>query len=206
MPDMDETYHSRHGALAESRYVFIENGLQQLNPLPQACRILEIGFGTGLNALLALQWQKTAGVKVQFTTLEFHPLPSSIVEELNYPDLIDGADIEEFRILHSCPWGVEINVGTGFSFEKHQADATKWRGEPLSFDVIFFDAFAPNYQSEMWGLTMMKKMANLLAPCGIFTTYCAQGQVRRDLKEAGLTVHRLPGPPGKREMLQARKV
>jgi tRNA U34 5-methylaminomethyl-2-thiouridine-forming methyltransferase MnmC len=204
--ELDETYHSRHGAVQESLHVFIKEGLEyciQRNSLNTAA-VLEIGFGTGLNALLTWQRAEEIPCPVVYTSLETFPVPEEIWCKLNYMDA-PGAQ-ERFDQLHRAPWNQRVAM-TG-KFQLHKVNASLQSVELVSpaFDVVYFDAFAPNKQPEMWELPMLEKVVNMLTPSGIFVTYCAKGQLKRDLKSLGLIVETLPGPPGKKEMVRGVKV
>lgn len=193
-----ETYHSRHGALQESAYVFIQHGLEAC---AGAQSVLEVGFGTGLNALLAWQWAEANQRPLTFTTLELYPLQPHEWEALEFEVEIPGSP-EAFRKLHSAEWGVQAKLSPFFTVEKRKQ---AWQDFPevACTDVIFFDAFGPPTQPEMWTATSLFRAARALRAKGCFATYCAKGSVRRRLQRSGLEVVRLPGPPGKREMLQA---
>ncbi len=204
VPALDEQYHSRHGAYNESQHVFIEMGLQAVDPVREPLRILEIGFGTGLNALLTLAATER---KIEYIGVEAYPLAWEEAEKLNYPELVGGENAEKwFEWLHQSPWEVPVNASNRpFSLTKHQADFFEFELEgPV--DLVYFDAFAPNKQPELWTEAMFQRMADFMAPGAVLTTYCAKGAVRRAMQSVGLEVERLPGPPGKREMLRATQV
>lgn len=204
--ELNETYHSFHGALQESNYVFIKNGLGfWFGSRRSGCRVLEIGFGTGLNALLALEFAENRHEKLYFETIETHPVPAEIYTKLNYPVLLGNSEMTAFfNRLHTSPWGTREDIGEFFSFKKVHCSVHDY-SSPEPFDVIFFDAFAPNKQAGMWTAAVMDKMYGLLSPGGILVTYCAQGQFKRNLREAGFQLETLPGPPGKKEMVRATK-
>lgn len=200
---LDETYHSRHGAVQESRHVFIQEGLHHwLKSYPQQeINILEIGFGTGLNALLTWQEAMNKNLKVSYTTLEAFPVPLELVKQLNYATQL-GLDEKIFHRLHEAPWNTAAEIQPGFRLHKLNGTLQEAQFAENYFDLIYFDAFAPNKQPEMWELPMLMKTTDTLKAGGIFVTYCAKGQLKRDLKTLGLTVESLPGPPGKREMVR----
>lgn len=204
--ELNETYHSAHGALQESSHVFIKNGLEYwISTRDEAPRILEVGFGTGLNALLALSFAETQQTPVYCESLETYPLSAAIYEKLNYTAMMGSADlVEPFRLMHASNWGLEIKLGKYFTFLKEQESIHSYQSSG-PFHIIFFDAFAPGKQPDMWKPDVMKKMYDLLAPGGILVTYCAQGQFKRNLKEAGFEVETLQGPPGKKEMVRGVK-
>jgi tRNA U34 5-methylaminomethyl-2-thiouridine-forming methyltransferase MnmC len=203
--ELNETYHSIHGAVQESKYVFIEKGLEfwlSLNNNHDAT-ILEIGFGTGLNALLTLQKSVQRQTKVYYATLEAFPLPKEIWTRLNYPESLD--DKELFEQLHSLPWDSEQAVTATFLLKKYYTTLQAVTLLPNSFDVVYYDAFAPSKQPEMWSMDMLEKVSTSLRQGGVFVTYCARGQLKRDLKDLNFVVETLPGPPGKKEMVRAVK-
>lgn len=209
IPSMDETYHSTHGAITESEYVFLAKGLsnyQQQHPKQAVVNILEIGFGTGLNpwltALATLEGQQ----QIHFTSLEKFPLSDSLIAQLNYTAQKDTAESKEiFAAIHECPWEKEVEITSFFSLLKLETDFLTYQAEAGSFDVIYFDAFAPSKQSEMWSLELFEKLFSMLSSDGVLVTYCAQGQFKRDLRDAGFTVETLEGPPGKKQMTRGLK-
>jgi tRNA U34 5-methylaminomethyl-2-thiouridine-forming methyltransferase MnmC len=206
--DLNETYHSFHGAVQESKHVFIKEGLDylKLNQNLAQINVLEVGFGTGLNALLALEWAHENQVEVNFTTLEPFPLKAELYEQLNYSQFILGENVQEkFIALHRAPWEVTDRQGALFSIFKTEQTLQDFKSEN-KFNVIFFDAFAPSKQSEMWELSVLSRAVGNLVSRGVLVTYCAQGQLKRDLKSLELEVQTLPGPPGKKEMVRAVKL
>lgn len=205
VPALDEQYHSRHGALQESRHVFIDMGLRAAASGGEPLRILEIGFGTGLNALLSMAW---GGGELRYAAVEAYPLGVEEAGVLNYARLLEG-EMEDaaacFGWLHGADWGSwQEWPGGGFSLLKMEARIEDFELEGAA-DLVYFDAFAPDKQPELWTEAVFGKMRDLMAPGGILVTYCAKGAVRRALQAVGFEVERLPGPPGKREMLRARK-
>jgi tRNA U34 5-methylaminomethyl-2-thiouridine-forming methyltransferase MnmC len=202
---LDETYHSRHGALQESKYVFIKQGLNFfINKTEnRQVSILEVGFGTGLNAWLTLQEAQELNIKIDYTTLETYPLPNTVWPSLNYAA---GNEFEnDFMKLHEAEWNKEVLIASSFTLLKLEQSLQDFDAAGKQFDIIYFDAFAPNKQPELWEALMLGKVVNALSPSGIFVTYCAKGQLKRDLKSFNLVVESLPGPPGKREMVRALK-
>ncbi|MEZ7866620.1 MAG: tRNA (5-methylaminomethyl-2-thiouridine)(34)-methyltransferase MnmD [Paludibacteraceae bacterium] len=196
--EIDECYHSTKGAIQESRHIFIEAGLKQC--AKSEINVLEIGFGTGLNALLtALE----SDFSVRYTTIELYPVPIEQALKLNYPVLLGTESVDLFEKIHSSPWNEKVQITENFTLTKLKADFTKIELDE-KFDVIYFDAFSPEKQPEMWSEEMFRKLYLCASENAIMTTYCAKGAVRRAMKEAGFTVERLPGPPGKREILRAR--
>lgn len=202
VPEIDECYHSTHGAIQESIHVFIEAGLKQFTKTE--INVLEIGFGTGLNAFLSLEQAKIGKSKIHFTTIEKYPVELEKALKLNYANGYSDESKYEFELIHKVKWNEESNINPFFSITKYKGDFTQFDFEG-KYDVIFFDAFSPEKQPEMWSEAMFKKIYQLSNSGAILTTYCAKGIVRRALQSAGFTVERLPGPPGKREILRATK-
>lgn len=203
--EMNETYHSRHGALLESNYVFIERGLEYLfsKKPTNSISILEIGFGTGLNAWLSWLWAEKKKCNVTYHALEAFPVPEEIWKSLNFG--VSDLEISKFTQMHLARWQQELPMDTLFTLFKDN-NALQSASLPFNFfDLIYFDAFAPNKQPEMWALPMLEKVVATMKAQAVFVTYCAKGQVKRDLKSLGLIVESLPGPPGKREMVRALK-
>lgn len=202
---LDETYHSRHGARQESVHVFIMNGLDHYQRIhsPDVIRVLEVGFGTGLNALLAAQWSQSSSAKVHYTGVEPHPLPEEIWRRLNFAEGLAKED--DFYRLHELPWGVDHPLRPDFAFRKEHCAIQHLSKADESADVIFYDAFAPDKQPEMWTDATMARVAEMLAAKGVLVTYCAKGQFKRMLISLGLAVESLPGAPGKKEMTRATK-
>lgn len=199
VPEIDECYHSSHGAIQESLHIFIEAGLKQCNKTD--IRILEVGFGTGLNALLAFAEAEKTGKRIHYITLEKFPIELNKALLLNFPELIDYNLKEAFERMHLCNWNEPKNISPFFTLEKLNVDFTTYN-HTGQYDVIFFDAFSPEKQPEMWTEEQFRKIAAHCNPGAILTTYCAKGAVRRAMQTAGFSVERLPGPPGKREILR----
>lgn len=199
---LDETYHSRHGAIQESLHVFITQGFNYLlnKQKHESISILEVGFGTGLNALLTLSEAIKNELSVAYTSLETYPLSQEVWENLNYPD-----PHNILKELHQAEWQKWADVTSQFKLLKLEKSLQLVDLESEQFDLIYFDAFAPNKQPEMWELPVLEKVVKTLKSEGVFITYCAKGQLKRDLKTLGLIVESLPGPPGKREMVRAIK-
>jgi tRNA U34 5-methylaminomethyl-2-thiouridine-forming methyltransferase MnmC len=199
---MDETYHSRHGAVQESRHVFIEQGFHAFVKAqkPKSISILEVGLGTGLNALLTLTEAIENEIVVDYTSLETFPLGQEVWKNLNYHD-----PHNLFKELHQADWDKKCDIHTYFKLLKVRKSLQAVHLGLLSYDVIYFDAFAPNKQPEMWEFPILEKVVKTMQSGSMFVTYCAKGQLKRDLKSLGLIVESLPGPPGKREMVRALK-
>lgn len=204
--ELKETYHSVHGALQESMHVFISHGLDFFSKHQPTgtINVLEIGFGTGLNALLALKFAQRTQRALHFTSLEAYPLGKSIWESLNYGELL--LDQHHFSRLHESPWATEVNLTPEFSLFKINATLQEVVLASGKFDVVFFDAFAPGVQPEMWQLPIIGKVYEAMKKGGVFVTYCSKGQLKRDLRSLGFQIESLPGPPGKREMTRALKI
>jgi tRNA U34 5-methylaminomethyl-2-thiouridine-forming methyltransferase MnmC len=202
VPDLDEHYHSVHGAVQESMHIFIRNGFETIKT--DNISILEIGFGTGLNAFLTASVNMNCRKKILYTTIEKFPLPKGITEKLNYTSLIPGADSELFSRIHSAPWNCDYNLTEDFVLNKVEADATDFIPEG-SYNLIYFDAFGPDKQPEMWTPEIFRRISGFSVPGSVFVTYSAKGIVKRSLRECGFTVKLLPGPPGKRHIIRALK-
>jgi len=202
---LKETYHSFHGALQESVHVFIEKGLRfwrNKSGLPKEVDVFEVGFGTGLNALLAAQFAMESEVKINLTTIEPYPLDIEIINQLNYAELIGQDQLKTvFEELHKSDWNKSVEINSFFTIHKVKSKLEDFQTENR-FDVLFFDAFAPSKQAELWTSDLMQKCFDLLGNGGVFTTYSAKGQLKRDLKSVGFQVETLPGPPGKKEMVR----
>ena len=201
---LDEHYHSIHGALAESRHVFIQSGLNAIER--ENVSILEIGFGTVLNAITTLERNKELQRNIHYTGVEAYPVLTSDFAQLNYGKL----DIEESILpyldkIHHAKWEKFQEITSDFNLKKVEQKFQDINDSEV-FDLIYFDAFAPGVQPELWTEAVFKLMFKALRPNGILVTYCAKGQVKRNMKAAGFTIEALPGPPGKREMTRAVKL
>lgn len=198
----DEHYHSIHGALQESMHVFIKMGLAQLTT--KRISILEVGFGTGLNAWLTALKQEES-TQIQYHGVEKFPVTIEEFRALNYDQLVTSKDDRQlFHALQNAPWGEEVKLNGHFSILKKKMAIEDIDADNL-YDLVYFDAFAPSAQPELWTESIFKSMFNAMKPGGLLVTYCAKGQVKRNMKAVGFTLERLPGPPGKREMTRATK-
>lgn len=210
IPEMNETYHSTHGAITESEYVFLKMGVdhfRETHPDQLEINILEIGFGTGLNAWLTALEVQDAPYKIKFATIEKYPLDPDLVDQLNYKEKKESQDSKAiFENIHNSDWENDCQISGNFSLTKVKTDIANFNPKAESFDLIYFDAFAPSKQPEMWSIDVLKKMYDLLKPTGVFVTYCAQGQFKRDLKAVGFATEELDGPPGKKEMTRGTKL
>jgi tRNA U34 5-methylaminomethyl-2-thiouridine-forming methyltransferase MnmC len=203
--ELNETYHSIHGAVQESNYVFIKNGLELvLERKSDTIHVLEVGFGTGLNALLTLQAAIDSQRKISYTSIDNLPLPKEIWAELNY--VHDQSMKNFFEKIHTTPWNEMHAVDDWFDINKVLDTVQFADFNDNYFDIVYFDAFAPNKQPEMWEEPILKKIYSSLRHRGAFVTYCAKGQVKRDLGSIGFAVETLQGPPGKKEMIRASKL
>lgn len=205
-PEWKESYHSKHGALQEAKHVYIKSGLAFCleNMQSNSVKILEVGFGTGLNAILSIIFAEKYNTIINYTCVEKYPLEEEIVENLDYSAVFPD-QATEFGRIHSCDWEEFENITSNFKLKKLQADLKTFKSN-AEFDVIFFDAFGPRVQPELWSKPILQNMYSALKQGGIWVTYSCKGQVRRDLIEVGYKVEKIPGPPGKREMLRAIKV
>ena len=203
VPELDEHYHSVKGALTESQHIFIDMGLK--HSTVTSPRILEIGLGTGLNCILTLLEAKESQRHIHYTGIERYPLNEEIIHKLNYPAIIGKECEDDYFAIHQAPWEEDVCLSPWFTLHKMEGDFTHYTFEQ-KYDIIYFDAFAPEKQPEMWEQSLFDNLYNVLNEGGILTTYCAKGVVRRMLQTAGFKVERLPGPPGgKREILRATK-
>ncbi len=205
LPDWGEQYHSKHGALTEARHVFIQTGLYHFlaeNPCDEIS-IMEIGFGTGLNALLTVSEIEKSAIFCTYLAVEAYPVSVTEVSKLNYPEKT-AISAGLFQKLHDVPWEENVEITTQFSLNKRQQFFSEI-SENNTINVIYFDAFGARVQPELWTEEIFSRMYTALKPKGILVTYAAKGSVRRAMQAVGFTVERLPGPPGKREMLRATK-
>lgn len=203
VPELNEHYHSVKGARTESQHIFIDMGLKAANTIEP--HVFEIGFGTGLNALLTLQAAEKEKRRIHYTSVELYPLSWEEVDALKY------SDYPLFKTLHTAPWEEDVAITPYFTLRKVKTDITQWDLKSHNFhppfDVIYFDAFAPEKQPEMWNEKLFQNLYASMNTGGVLTTYCAKGVIRRSLQAVGFRVERLPGPPGgKREILRASKI
>ena len=204
LPHMNESYHSMFGAITESMHVFIREGLEFLQGY-ESISILEAGFGTGLNTLLTLVASAKSNVHITYHTVECFPVDPDFLQQLNYPPLLTaGFPSDYFQLLHNAPWNEAVAITPTFTLHKIREDFTIFN-PGFSYDLVYYDAFAPDKQPEMWTREIFIRLYEHLTPGGVLTTYCVKGAVKRMLKASGFTIEKLPGPPGKREMLRARK-
>ena len=204
LPEMDEHYHSIHGAIQESLHIYIEQGLLQTTK--KEITILEIGFGTGLNAYLTYCFAKKENISVHYCSLEKYPLEVQEFSQLNYPSNIFPEHSLIFKQMHQAEWNKMVQISEEFKLEKFHADLLTFQfNEIPQFDLVYYDAFAPGKQPEMWTDVILQKVAGTVKPGGILVTYCAKGTVRRSLMSAGFIMERIPGPKGKKEIMRGKK-
>ncbi|MCG9880763.1 MAG: tRNA (5-methylaminomethyl-2-thiouridine)(34)-methyltransferase MnmD [Bacteroidia bacterium] len=204
--ELNETYHSIYGAYQESKHVFIASGLHYFweHEKPISTSILEIGFGTGLNAMLSLLEAREHKLAINYHSYETLPLSYSLVQALEYQQYWSEQNEQDFKKMHECEWDKSVKITNNFELLKINKSILNTAPES-HYHLIYFDAFAPNKQAELWSEEVFKSMFNSLYPGGILVTYTAKGEVRRTLKSVGFEVERIDGPPGKRHMLRARK-
>jgi len=202
VPEMNEHYHSIHGAVQESQHIFINSGFDFCKSDP--VHIFEVGFGTGLNALLTALRCRKGSRMVHYTSIEKYPLSMEIVKSLNHKQY-SGEECEElFELIHSAQWGTNVEICRNFNLKKIKGDMTI-DSVTGSFDLIYFDAFGPDKQPEMWSVKIFSEIADRTNKNGILVTYSAKGAVKRNLTSCGFEVELLPGPPGKRQIIRAIK-
>jgi len=208
LPDLNEQYHSKHGAISEAKHVFIANGFDYMLNLRKydELQILEIGFGTGLNTFITFLEAEKRSQKIHYTGIEAYPVPIEEISLMNYASELDAASQKNsFDTMHTSSWETPSRISSNFVLTKKQlffADIE----DRNTYDLIYFDAFGARVQPELWTITIFQKMYNALQDKGVLVTYSAKGSVRRAMQEVGFVVERLPGPPGKREMLRATKI
>ncbi|GGG96473.1 hypothetical protein GCM10011416_12820 [Polaribacter pacificus] len=203
LPDWDEQYHSKHGAIQEAEHVFLQMGLAACTL--QHISILEIGFGTGLNCFMTFLAAQKQQLSIDYVGVEAYPVVQEELDLLNYTTLLAAQKHQAvFDRLHSTSWEEKQEISPTFSLTKKQL-SFKDITDQNKYDLIYFDAFGAEHQPELWTVSIFEKMFVALKPKGILTTYAAKGSVRRAMQEVGFLVERLPGPPGKREMLRAIK-
>ena len=204
--DLDENYHSVHGAIQESMHVFIKAGLEYLLEVKRDIWVLEVGLGTGLNAWLTLNQVLHSDAKVNYVAVEPFPVDITLADQLNYPQILHSSEYRSrlFHQLHQAEWEKFVALTPEFQLRKIPHTLQDFKPQWI-FDLVYFDAFAPSKHPEIWEKSMLTKIFDITAPGGMLLTYCAKGQFKRDLKETGWLVESLPGPPGKREMTRATK-
>ncbi len=204
LPEIDETYHSKRGALTESRYVYIKEGLNQIIN-KNSIRVFELGLGTGLNALLAFEFALENQIKIEYFSIEKFPLKKEIWEQLNYKNFFKSPVSEFYSIIHESEWNKEIEVNTHFKFHKSNQSLENIELPDNSFDIIFYDAFAPKKQGDIWEIQKLEKVWKLLDQDAFLVTYCANGEFKRTLKKLNFRLENPKGALGKQEMTRAYK-
>ena len=205
IPEWNEHYHSSHGALQEAQHVFISNGIN--TKTEDYLSILEMGYGTGLNALLTYFSSENRNQYIHYLGLEAFPPTEDEWRAMNYTDFsrdVDSASI--YEKMNTAKWNEQISISEHFVLDKRIAKIQELELQSETIDLVFYDAFGPRVQPELWTEDIFRKIYFWLSKGGVFVTYCAKGQVKRDLKAAGFLVESLPGPPGKREMTRAIKL
>ena len=200
IPEWDECYHSKNGAIVEAYHVFIRSGLDLFGP---PIRILEIGFGTGLNALITLLESIRKNQRIEYSGVEAYPVPADEVLKMNYAEELQ-CDREWFEKIHNIPWEAPQIIAPTFTLTKHQMKFQDIAFEN-EFDLIYFDAFGYRVQPELWSEDIFRRMYSALKGNGILVTYAARSVIKRNMQAAGFDVEKLPGPPGKREMFRSKK-
>jgi len=204
LQEWDECYHSKHGAIQEAQHVFIKNGLSLFEK--KHVSILEIGFGTGLNAFITFLEAKKLNQTIDYVGVEAYPISADEVLSMNYVEELNATDENAiFKTMHESNWEEKINLSNDFSLTKRK-QFFEAIDDIEKFDLIYFDAFGYRVQPELWSTEIFKKMYNALKPNSVLVTYAARGVVKRSMIEVGFTVEKLAGPPGKREMFRARKM
>ncbi len=187
LESINESYHSKFGAINESRHVFIEAGFDQINGI-ESINVLEVGFGTGLNALLTLLKAHEKKIMVRYDTIEPYPLLQELTEQLNYPEILRGKlSGDPFQLLHQAPFGSSLKINDFFIFRKIKHRLEKYSPDENHYDLVYFDAFSPSVQPELWTAEIFKKLFNSQKAGGIIVTYCAKGEVRRNLKKCWIS-------------------
>jgi tRNA U34 5-methylaminomethyl-2-thiouridine-forming methyltransferase MnmC len=199
---IDEHFHSVHGAITESQHVFIKNGFGFSDK--SELTILEIGFGTGLNVFLTLIEAMKTGTRVVYDSIDLYPLDADILNKLNYAQILTPELLPAYNRICNCAWNEKSTITDGFVLNKISENALfiEWKE---TYDLIYFDAFSPEKQPEMWAKEFFGRIFNVMNPGAVLVTYCAKGVVKRTLKDIGYNVELLSGPPGKRQMLRAVK-
>ncbi len=201
--DWDEQYHSKHGAIQEAYHVFIKHGLRLFQN--EKIDLLEIGFGTGLNALITFLEGQKLGLQIDYVGVEAYPVSVDEVMQLDYCKQLEVENqYQTFLEMHKSPWEQKVEIGADFILEKQQKDFKEITDENL-FNLVYFDAFGARVQPELWTEDVFSIMYRAMKSSGVLVTYAAKGSVRRAMQAVGFMVERLPGPPGKREMLRAVK-
>ncbi len=204
LPEIDETYHSKRGALTESRYVYIKEGLEKIND-KKHIRVFELGLGTGLNALLSFEFALNNDIQIDYFSIEKFPLKKEIWEQLNYKNFFENPVSDIYNLIHELEWDKEFEIHPLFKFHKSNQSIESIELDNSNFDIVFYDAFAPKKQSEIWEIQKLEKIWNLLNNEGFLVTYCANGEFKRSLKKINYRLENPKGALGKQEMTRAFK-
>ena len=202
IPELNVSYHSKHGAMQESMHVFIEAGFRYLinQSTNQPINIFEMGFGTGLNAFLTAIEATDKKIKVYYVAVEKSPLSEKEIKLLNYTECLENEGL--FQAIHEGEWNHDFVVNEFFTLSKIRSDLISYSINQ-QFNIIYYDAFAPSAQPELWTQKIFEKLFLMLLPGGILVTYCSKAEVRRAMQSAGFEVKKIQGPAGKREMVRA---
>lgn len=196
-----QTYHSIHGAVQESKHVFIQAGLNELiKSGAKSIELLEVGFGTGLNTWLTLKQAEEHSLMIRYTAIEPAPVPSTIWANLNFAV---GEEKKSFSALHESAWDEWVEINSNFTLRKMRTRLEECQLENAAYALVYYDAFAPAHQPELWDTLAFERVAKAMKDRSVLVTYCAKGQVKRNLRSTGFRVETLAGPPGKREMIRA---
>lgn len=203
--ELKESYHSHFGAITESRHIFIKEGLLHAATDRHQINILEVGLGTGLNAMLTLMEATNKQLSINYTAIEPYRLNNYELDAINYKAMLSPEwDDTVFRQLHLSPSNQKKSINHAFTFSVLETDLEKCQLPEKYFSLVYFDAFAPDVQPELWEEKIFNKIYNSMIQHGILVTYSCKGIVKRALKAAGFSAEKIPGPPGKREMLRAK--
>ncbi|MCB9016310.1 MAG: tRNA (5-methylaminomethyl-2-thiouridine)(34)-methyltransferase MnmD [Lentimicrobiaceae bacterium] len=206
-PESGEHYHSIHGAKQESEHVFLQTGFEMAARFNHQIRLLEIGFGTGLNCLLTLRRASELKLPVEYHGIEPFPVAIELCQNLNYCDNPEFSIFTaQFHHMHSVAAGLKVALGQDFYLLKINHELQQADLAPDFYNLVYFDAFSPESAPDLWQLSVFEKVRNSMQTGGVLVTYCAKGAVRRFMQQSGFRVERLPGPPGKREMLRATAI
>lgn len=204
VPELNECYHSKFGAITESQHIFINAGLLPIAEKQSAINILEIGFGTGLNAFMTYIAAAEKSLHIYYTGIELFPLDIDIAINLNYPEALHRQALAPvFKQLHEAHWDTKTTISDFFNFEKLHKSLISFLPEKQLYHLIYFDAFGPDIQPDLWSVNIFEKLAGSLKPEGCLVTYSTKGDVKRALKTNNFKIEKLPGPPGKREIIRA---
>lgn len=203
LPEWDESYHSKHGAIQEAQHVFIKNGLSLCKG--QSVSVLEIGFGTGLNAFITFLESQKTNQNIAYVGIEGFPISADEVLQMNYVNQLNANQFEsEFKTMHTSDWEKNVTISHAFRLTKRK-QLFNDINDKNQFNIIYFDAFGYRVQPELWSLGIFTKMFEALKEGGILVTYACRGPIKNAMKEAGFKIEKLAGPPGKREMLRGWK-